>query len=190
MMAAQLARRCLTWRVAGCLLLGRRGAALEALDRLLARWPDDAHALASRAHVRAELGRHDDALADLRVLVAAHPDRGAADWFNLAFLLESAAEYGEALGAFRRCLALDPGLDRAWYGLGLTLIHLGRHEEAVSALQRNTELQPMNPYGWYQLARLHHERRRSDEALRIIRHLAGFEPSVAARLERETGLQA
>ena len=60
--------------------------------------------------------------------------------------------------------------------------------EALPALRRNTELQPMSPYGWYQMARLHASAQRSEEALRIIRHLKGFEPKVAAQLERETGL--
>ncbi len=46
----------------------------------------------------------------------------------------------------------------------------------------------MSPYGWYQLARVHVDRQQPDEARRIIRHLKGFEPKVAAQLERETGL--
>jgi hypothetical protein len=51
-------------------------------------------------------------------------------------------------------------------------------------------LQPMSPYGWYQLARVHMDRQQPDEARKIIRHLKGFEPKVAAQLERETGLSA
>jgi predicted Zn-dependent protease len=124
----------------------------------------------------------------MRALVAAHPNRSAADWFNLAFLLEATGAHGEAENAFRHSLALDSKLDRAWYGLGVVLIRLGRADDAVAALRRNTELQPMSPFGWYQLARVHHERQNSDEARRIIRHLKGFEPKVAAQLERETGL--
>ena len=85
---------------------------------------------------------------------------------------------------------LDPKLDRAWYGLGLALIRLKRLDEAVQALKRNTELQPMSPYGWYQLARVHVDRQQPDEAAKIIRHLEGFEPKVAAQLARETGLLA
>ena len=68
------------------------------------------------------------------------------------------------------------------------LIRLQRYEEAVEALKKNTELQPMSPYGWYQLARVHVDRHQPDEAVKIIRHLKGFEPKVAAQLERETGL--
>ena len=58
----------------------------------------------------------------------------------------------------------------------------------MTALKRNTELQPMSPYGWYQLARVHMDRHEPEEARKIIRHLQGFEPKVAAQLQRETGL--
>lgn len=172
------------------ILFGRRGAAEAVFDRMLARWPADAHALASRAHLRAQRGAREDAIADARGLVAAHPKRSAADWFNLAFLLEHAERFDEAEPAFRRALDLDPKLDRAWYGLALVLIRQHRFDEAVAALKRNTELQPMSPYGWYQLARVHVDRQHPEEAEKIIRHLEKFEPKVAAQLKRETGLLA
>lgn len=170
------------------LMLGRTAPAEKTLSRMLRRWPGDAYSLASRSHLHAQAGLLDQAIADAQALVAGHPQRGAADWFNLAYLLEKRGRHLHAEPAFRRALQMDAKLDRAWYGLGLTLVRLGRLEEAVTALKRNTELQPMSPYGWVQLARLHLQRHESDEAKRIIRHLKGFEPQVAARLERETGL--
>ncbi len=175
-------------RAMGWLVIGRNAQAEAVFDGMLKRWPQDAYLLASRAHLRAQRGASDAAIADAQALVAAHPRRSAADWFNLAFLLEDAKRFAEAEPAFRQALEIDPKLDRAWYGLGLTLLRLGRIDDAVSALKRNTELQPMSPYGWYQLARVHMDRHEPDEALRIIRHLQGFEPKVAAQLTRETGL--
>ena len=172
------------------LVIGRQAAAEGVFGKLLARFPGDAYGLASRAHLRAQRGARDDAIADYQALVAAHPQRSAADWFNLAFVLEQADRLDEAERAFRRAVELDGKLDRAWYGLGLTLIRQRRFDEAVAALKRNTELQPMSPYGWYQLARVHVDRHEPEEARRIIRHLKGFEPKVAAQLERETGLLA
>ncbi len=172
------------------LVIGRQKQAETVFDEMLRRWPGDAYALSSRSHVRAQAGRRDEAIADQQALIAAHPDRSAADWFNLAYLLEEAGRLAEAEPAFRRALALDPKLDRAWYGLGLVLIRLQRADEAVAALKQNTKLQPMSPYGWYQLARVHFDRREPEEARKIIRHLKGFEPKVAAQLERETGLVA
>lgn len=179
----RLKLRAITW-----LVLGRLEAAEGEFTEMLHRWPQDAYALASRAHVRAQLRRRSEAIEDARALVAAHPKRSAADWFNLAYLLEDAGDIHKAELAFREAVALDPKLDRAWYGLGLTLIRQQRFDEAVSALKRNTELQPMSPYGWYQLARVHMDRHEPDETRKIIRHLKGFEPKVAAQLERETGL--
>lgn len=172
------------------LVLGRQAAAVAVFDGIVRRWPEDAYGLASRAHLHAAAGRFPLALADAERLVELHPTRRAADWFNLGFVRDSLGRHDAAEAAFRQALALDSKLDRAWYGLGLTLIRQGRLDEAVPALKRNTELQPMSPFGWYQLARVHAKRSEAEKARRIIEHLKGFEPKVAAQLERETGLMA
>ena len=172
------------------LVFGRRATAERTYDRMLARWPGDAYALASRSHLRAVRGALDEAVHDAAALVAAHPSAAAAHWFNYAFLLQRLERLGDAEQAFRRAVELDPRLDRAWYGLGLVLMGLQRGDETEAALLRNTELQPMSPYGWYHLAQLYVERHRPEAACRVIRHLRGFEPGVAAQLERETGLAA
>jgi tetratricopeptide (TPR) repeat protein len=172
------------------LVVGRRSAAEGVFDRLLAKFPDNAYGLASRAHLLAETGRTALAAADAQRLVDTHPDRRAADWFNLGFLRDGLGEHAAAEAAFRRALALEPKLDRAWYGLALTFIQQGRLDEAVTALKTNTELQPLSPFGWYQLARVHANRKEPEKARRIIAHLKNFEPKVAAQLERETGLAA
>ncbi|MES3013135.1 MAG: tetratricopeptide repeat protein [Pseudomonadota bacterium] len=179
----------LKWRTQACLVLGLRRRAGETLEEMLALQPDNAYALSSRAHVRAEAGERAGAIADYRKLLAAHAN-DAPGWFNLGFLLEQETQLGEAEAAFRRAIELEPKLDRAWYGLGLVLIRQHRYDDAVVALTRNTELQPMSPHAWYQLARVHVDRHRPDEAVKVIRHLKGFEPKVAAQLERETGLMA
>jgi Flp pilus assembly protein TadD len=104
-------------------------------------------------------------------------------------MLEENGRSKEAEPAFRRAIEVEPKMDRAWYGLALVLIQERRFDEAVVALKKNTELQPMSPFGWYQLARVHVDRQEPDEATKIIRRLKGFEPKVAAQLERETGLR-
>jgi tetratricopeptide (TPR) repeat protein len=175
------------WQAVVHLTLGRTGAALATYDRMLLNWPDDAYALASRAHLRAQAGDRAGALADCAKLTAL-PDATASHWFNQGFLLEADGQIEAAEASFRRALAMDDQIDRAWFGLGLVLTRQNRLDEAVAALQRNTQLQPMSPHAWYELARIHERRREPEEVARIIRHLQGFEPSFAARLRRETGV--
>jgi tetratricopeptide (TPR) repeat protein len=185
---ALMRRRGLHLRARCWLMLGHEAAALASFDRVLQTWPDDTHALASRAHLHGQAGRLVLALVDARHLVQLRPHQATA-WFNLGFLLEADERWEEALKAFERATQLDPLLDRAWYGAGLVLIRLQRFDEAAAALLRNTALQPLSPHGWYQLARVHLDRQDPQAALKVIRHLQGFEPRVAAQLERETGLQ-
>jgi tetratricopeptide (TPR) repeat protein len=172
------------------LTFGARSAAEDVFTAMLARWPDDGYALASRAHVRAELGRRSQAIADLQQLVERRPHERAAYWFNLAYLLDQAERFDEAEGAFRRAVEIDPKLDRAWYGLGLAQLRLGRLDEAITALKRNTELQPMSPYGWTQLARAHAQAEQPGRARKVVEHLRGFEPRVAEALTKELKLDA
>jgi Flp pilus assembly protein TadD len=175
------------WRAVVQLLFGRRQLALQTFGAMLEEFPGDPYATASIAHLLAQAGDRPGAIRVLRELLRIEPNNGR-NWFNYGFLHEEAGEWDEAEAAFRRATELSPELDRAWYGLGLVLIRLRRFDEAVVALKKNTKLQPMSPYGWYQLARVHADRHEPEEAVKIIRHLKGFEPKVAAQLERETGL--
>ncbi len=174
-------------RVIVALWFDRKDHALTLLDGMVQAYPSSRYPVAARAHLLAQMRRPREAEADYRVLVTRYPADASA-WFNLGFVLEGAEQWEAALDAFSHATSIDHQMDRAWYGQGLVLIRLQRLEEAAQALTRNTELQPMSPYGWYQLARVNMDRHQPDEAARIIRHLRGFEPKVAAQLERETGL--
>jgi Tfp pilus assembly protein PilF len=179
----------LKWRAIGLILLGQRQAALRCFDQMLSLHLQDAYALASRAHLRAELGDATGALQDYARLTAL-PGASAASFFNQGFLLEADQQIEAAEASFRRAVELDDQLDRAWFGLGLVLMRQSRLDEAINALKRNTQLQPMSPHGWCELARIHVKRQEPEEAAKIIRHLQGFEPKVAAQLARETGINA
>ena len=109
--------------------------------------------------------------------------------FNVGFVCEELGRSQDAETAFKAALELDEKLDRAWYGLGLVLVRQQRLEESLTAFKRNTELQSMSPFAWYQMARVHMELSQPEKALEVMRHLKGFEPKVAAQLERETGLK-
>jgi tetratricopeptide (TPR) repeat protein len=169
------------------LRLERHDAALAVFDEMALLRPQDEYPLASKAYLLTVLKQKTQAQRLLKQLTQRYPSNGA-HWFNLGFLQEEAGEYEAACASFIQATQKSPDIDRAWYGLGLVLIRLKRFDEAIAALKQNTKLQPMSPYGWYQLARVHMDKQEPDEARKIIRHLKGFEPKVAAQLERETGI--
>ncbi len=169
------------------LVLGLRDSARLVFEEILVRFAHDVQAIDSLGYHALSEGDHSTALAYFERAVALSPESSNAH-FNLGFVLEGLGRSALAEQAFRRSLALDDKMDRAWYGLGLALVRQRCFVEAIEAFKRNTTLQSMSPFAWYQMARVYMEMNQPDEALTVMRHLNGFEPKVAAQLERETGL--
>lgn len=170
------------------LVLGLTNKAHAVFQEILEIQPMDVLALNSMGykelndrHLILALSFFERALAQTPTNANAH--------FNVAFVCEELGRSQEAEQAFRAAIQIDGKMDRAWYGLGLVLVRQRRLEESLVAFKRNTELQSMSPYAWYQMARVYMELDQADEALAVMRHLKGFEPKVAAQLERETGLK-
>ena len=168
-------------------VFGASGTAQRMIEALVAEQPDDAAALAALGFVYMQADRRREALALFERANAARPGNAEMQ-FASAYLLQGLNNHEAAVEGFRRVLADHPDHDRAWYGLGLSLIALHRLDEAVPPLEKNTKLQPMSPYGWYQLGRVQFERGKIDKTEAIVKHLATFEPKVAAQLARETGV--
>ena len=185
---ARLDRLVLVWRAKALLFLGMRGAAKAVFLELLKRWPDDVLALNSLAYDSIQTQHPASALDYYARVLKLQPQVSNAH-FNHAFVAEELGLTEVAEQGFRAALQIEEKMDRAWYGLGLVLVRQGRLDEALVALKRNTSLQPMSPFGWYQMARVHVDLRQPEEARAVILHLKGFEPKVAAQLERETGLK-
>jgi tetratricopeptide (TPR) repeat protein len=184
----RLQRQLLVWRAKAFLLVGMRARAKEVFQQLLARNPTDVLALNSLAYDALQ-GRHPAIALGYYAQVLTLQPHVSNSHFNHAFVAEDLGQLDVAEQGFRAALALEDKMDRAWYGLGLVLVRAGRLDEALMALKRNTTLQPMSPFGWYQMARVHVDLKQPEEARAVIRHLKGFEPKVAAQLERETGLK-
>lgn len=185
----RLERQALVWRAKALLFVGRKAAARAVFARMLERWPQDLLAINSLAYDALLSDDKARALQFYAQALALQPDACNAH-FNHAFVAEQLGQLAVAEEGFRAALQIDEKMDRAWYGLGLVLVRQGRLQEALQALDRNTRLQPMSPFGWYQMARVHVDLQQPEEARAVIRHLKGFEPKVAAQLERETGLRA
>lgn len=178
----------MVWRAKALLFLGMRGAAKGVFLEMAKRWPDDVLALNSLAYDAIQ-SRHPAIALDYYARVLKLQPQVSNAHFNHAFVAEELGHTDVAEQGFRAALQIEEKMDRAWYGLGLVLVRQGRLDEALDALKRNTKLQPMNPFGWYQMARVHIDLQQPEEARAVILHLKGFEPKVAAQLERETGLK-
>ena len=170
------------------LVFGLRVKAHEVFQEIIEINPIDALALNSLAYEELNNRRLVQALSFFERALAQTPSNANAH-FNVGFVCEELGRSQEAELAFKAALQLDEKLDRAWYGLGLVLVRQRKFEDALMAFKRNTDLQSMSPFAWYQMARVHMELGQPDEALVVMRHLKGFEPKVAAQLERETGLK-
>ncbi len=167
--------------------VGMPASATQVWLDILQREPDDFRALNSMGFSAMRSGNLVLALTYFERVAELVP-YASNSHFNLAFVCEELGRLDDAEHGFRAAIEIEDTMDRAWYGLGLVLVRQGRLEDAAVALKRNTQLQPMSPFGWYQLARVHFDLHQADEALAVICHLKGFEPKVAAQLERETGL--
>ncbi len=178
----------LRWKAKAFLFLGMRTKAAEVFHEMLARSPDHVHAINSLGFDALTTGHPAQAFTYFEKSLALAPETSNVH-FNYAFTCEILGHLEDAEREFRAAIAIEEKMDRAWYGLGLVLIRQKRFDEALVALKRNTVLQPMSPFAWYQMARVYMLLEQPEEARGVIRKLKGFEPKVAAQLERETGLQ-
>lgn len=96
-----------------------------------------------RAHELFELGRWEEAEAELRKALALNPHQ--PDWtYNLGLTLEAAGRLEEAIEAFKSTHALDPHNHQALVSLGVNLGRIDQPTEALAALGKAVALEPSN----------------------------------------------
>jgi tetratricopeptide (TPR) repeat protein len=75
----------------------------------------------------------------------------------------------------------------AWYELGVVMAGLGEHDKAVASFLEGLRLQPDDAVAWYALGRSQAALGNRGKLVESIRRLRSLDPSLADRLERETG---
>lgn len=108
---------------------------LSALDRGLAIFEDDPLLRYNRALARERLDQVEEAVADLRTLLASEPDD--ADWLNaLGYtLVDRTDALEEGLELILKAIALKPDSAAIRDSLGWALHRLGRNDEALAHLR-------------------------------------------------------
>jgi arylsulfatase A-like enzyme/Tfp pilus assembly protein PilF len=97
-----------------------------------------------RAAGLVDAGKHEEALAIVRPIVAAHPEMVRALALEASCLI-ALGRNREAIEPLRRYLELAPGRAVEYYNLGVCLKSAGRTEEAIASFERALELEPARP---------------------------------------------
>lgn len=113
---------------------GESDAALALLDEVLAARPKAAWALSLKAAVLEAEHRTGEALVVHEALLAQASD-AAVPWLNYGHALKASGRVKEAVAAYRKAIAIDPGNGFAWWGLAnLHTVRLSA--EDIAAMER------------------------------------------------------
>ena len=150
-------------------------AELSALDRGLAIFDEDAMLRYARALAYERADRVDEAVADLRALVAAEPEE--ADFLNaLGYtLVDRTQALEEGLALIEKAIELKPDSPAILDSLGWALHRLGRDAQALPHLKRAFGLQRDAEIGAH-LATVLAALGQSDEARSILRLAQEIDP--------------
>ncbi|MEZ6195588.1 MAG: serine/threonine-protein kinase [Planctomycetota bacterium] len=112
-----------------------QGEAARAFAAAVALRPGQAHYRSDLVIALRQLGRLDEALAEIAIVNETWPEDANA-WFRRGNVHVARGEYEEALASFDRAVALDETLAQAWCNRGLALQRFGRTEDAVASYER------------------------------------------------------
>lgn len=118
------------------------------------------------------------ALGITRKLAERHPRSVAAHFLRGSIALRT-AKYGEASDAFRRTVALEPGLSVAHLGLGVAEGAVQRFSAALPSLQQATRLEPKRVESWIFLSECCLRLDRKKESVRAARRATTLAPNSA-----------
>ena len=113
---------------------------------------------------RNQLEKALEMLAEVEAEFEEHPEI-----LNLKGVILSRAErHAEAIAAYERCLALQPGEVSAMVNLGKAVINSGRVEDGIALYRKAIEIQPKNPALKLRLASALRVVGRKDEAIAVL----------------------
>ncbi len=99
------------------MMQGKFVAALKQAERLVAEEPRNVEYHTLRAQALAAIGRHEAAIAVFEALVGDGASKTANVWLGFANSLKYAGRRADSVAAYRRAIALAPGLGEAYWGL-------------------------------------------------------------------------
>ena len=135
------------------LIYDRPAEALGCLKKALAKDPGNPELLYNLADSLMLSERYPEAVKGFARLTALHPRHGMG-WHMLGEASNAAGETEAALLAYRRAMALLPGVAEVYGAMAYALQKLGRHAEAMAALRAGLAHHPHQQDMNYALSRL------------------------------------
>jgi tetratricopeptide (TPR) repeat protein len=120
-------------------LLGKPGAAIAQLDRIIAADPNAREARRIRAGLHADGGSLDKALADIDFILATNPDDPEAMLLRAELALRR-GNWQSASSDFLKMTQNSTEDPKAWIGAGVALLDLGNDANALAAFEQALRL--------------------------------------------------
>jgi len=140
---------------------------LEAYNRVLEKNRRDAKILSRIAEIYYEKGELDRAYEYYHKITTMEPasENARVAYLNIGNILDDSQQFGEAVEAYNRALAISPKDDAALYNLGIAYKHAGKPERAIESWKRAAELNPDNPQPLLAIADYYYESKYYDMAM-------------------------
>lgn len=144
--------------------IGREKDAVDALEKLVASYPDHAGVYNNMGVVLQDLGRLEEAMSSFEMAVEIQPGYVEA-LNNMGNLLQQMGRVDEAVFCYQKVLELKPDLSAAHNNLGNAYLHRGELSEAISCYQKALELKPDNAQAYCNLGNGYQIEGRIDQAI-------------------------
>lgn len=126
--------------------------AMEAYQKALEQDPEYADAYVGLGDIKVTMGELEEAMALYQRALKADPDHARVHYSLGRLYHHEKGLYYEPIEAYRKAIALDPGLVEAYVALGELYEEKGLYPEAVQAYEGAIAIEPRNPNAWFSLA--------------------------------------
>lgn len=107
-------------------------------------------------------------IRDLQQTVWTNPE-DARGYLNLGKEYSRQQRYDEAIEAYRRAIAIEPGLDEAYSALGAAYFNKKEYSSALPWMKRRVELAPDDSLRQFDLGNVYYQLKRYDDAISAYR---------------------
>lgn len=189
--------------------LDRKEEALDVIEEVIQKRPDDLKIIFSRGFILFNIGRYEEAIKMLEKAIEIDPEYPDA-WFCKANTLYQMEHFEEALVCYEKAIEFadvmhfnfprysflnmnpDPKIKSnasgVWYCKANTLERLEKHKEAIRAYNSALEIRPAFSDAWYCLATTLEKIGENEDALQAYTNALEVEPGLTAALGNKADL--